>query len=65
MKYIIRIGAFTWILADIITWFLDFRWAITIAIPVGMLLFSIFDDTEAKEANKKAEAQKRPVSRQA
>lgn len=65
MKYIIRIGAFTWILADIITWLLDFRWAITIAIPVGMLLFSIFDDTEAKGANKKAEAQKRPVSRQA
>lgn len=59
MKYIIRIGAFTWILADIITWFLDFRWAITIAIPVGMLLFSIFDDTEAKRAKK------RPVSRQA
>lgn len=65
MKYIIRIGAFTWILANIITWLLDVRWAITIAIPVGMLLFSIFDDTEAKEANKKAEAQKRPVSRQA
>lgn len=65
MKYIIRIGAFTWILADIITWLVDFRWAITIAVPVGMLLFSIFDDAEAKEANKKAETQKRPVSRQA
>ncbi|WP_278529606.1 hypothetical protein [Enterococcus asini] len=59
MKYIIRIGAFTWILADIITWLVDFRWAITIAIPVGMLLFTIFDDKEAKRA------QKRPVSRQA
>ena len=59
MKYIIRIGAFTWILADIITWFLGFRWAITIAIPVGMLLFSIFDDAEAKRAKK------RPASLQA
>lgn len=65
MKYIIRIGAFTWILVDIIKLFASIEWAITIAIPVGMLLFTIFDDTEAKQANKKAETQKRPVSRQA
>lgn len=48
MKYIIRIGAFTWILADIITWLVDFRWAMLISVPIGLLLFTTFDDAESR-----------------
>lgn len=59
MKYILRIVAFTWILADIITWLVDFKWAMLVSIPIGMLLFTIFDDKEVKRV------QKRPASRQA
>ena len=64
MKYMARIGLATLILIDVIERLSTIEWAILIALPIGMLLFSFRDDVEAKEANKKA-AQKRPVSRQA
>lgn len=64
MKYMARIGIFTLMLFDVIERASSFEWAVLIALPIGMLLFSFRDDVEAKEANKKA-AQKRPVSRQA
>ncbi|WP_303220374.1 hypothetical protein [Enterococcus asini] len=64
MNYMARIGIFTLILIDVIERISSFEWALVIALPIGMLLFSFRDDVEAKEANKKA-AQKRPVSRQA
>lgn len=64
MNYMARIGIFTLILIDVIERISSIEWAILIALPIGMLLFSFRDDVEAKEANKKA-AQKRPVSRQA
>lgn len=65
MNYMARIGIFTLMLFDLIERASSFEWAILIALPIGMLLFSFRDDVEAKEANKKAETQKRPVSRQA
>lgn len=64
MNYMARIGIFTLMLFDVIERASSFEWAVLIALPIGMLLFSFRDDVEAKEANKKA-AQKRPVSRQA
>lgn len=65
MNYMARIGIFTLILIDVIERISSFEWALVIALPIGMLLFSFRDDVEAKQANKKAETQKRPVSRQA
>lgn len=65
MNYMARIGIFTLILIDVIERVSTIEWAILIALPIGMLLFSLRDDIEAKQANKKAETQKRPVSRQA
>ena len=65
MNYMARIGIFTLMLIDIIERISSIEWAVLIALPIGMLLFSFRDDVEAKEANKKAETQKRPVSRQA
>lgn len=65
MNYMARIGIFTLILIDVIERISSIEWAILIALPIGMLLFSFRDDVEAKQANKKAETQKRPVSRQA
>lgn len=65
MKYLARIGLVTLILIDVIERISSIEWAILIALPIGMLLFSLRDDIEAKQANKKAETQKRPVSRQA
>lgn len=64
MKYMARIGIFTLMLFDVIERASSFEWAILIALPIGMLLFGLRDDIEARQANKKA-AQKRPVSRQA
>ena len=64
MKYMARIGIFTLMLFDVIERASSFEWAVLIALPIGMLLFSFRDDVEARQANKKA-AQKRPVSRQA
>ena len=65
MNYMARIGIFTLMLIDIIERISSIEWAILIALPIGMLLFSFRDDVEARQANKKAETQKRPVSRQA
>lgn len=64
MNYMARIGIFTLILIDIIERISSIEWAVLIALPIGMLLFGLRDDIEARQANKKA-AQKRPVSRQA
>lgn len=64
MNYMARIGIFTLMLFDVIERASSFEWAVLIALPIGMLLFSFRDDVEARQANKKA-AQKRPVSRQA
>lgn len=64
MNYMARIGIFTLMLIDIIERISSIEWAVLIALPIGMLLFSFRDDVEARQANKKA-AQKRPVSRQA
>jgi len=65
MKYMVRIGLVTLILIDVLERVSTIEWVILIALPIGMLLFSLRDDIEAKQANKKAETQKRPVSRQA
>ena len=65
MNYMARIGIFTLMLIDIIERISSFEWALVIALPIGMLLFGLRDDIEARQANKKAETQKRPVSRQA
>lgn len=65
MNYMARIGIFTLMLFDVVERASSFEWAVLIALPIGMLLFSFRDDVEAKKANKKAETQKRPVSRQA
>ncbi|HIX69285.1 MAG TPA: hypothetical protein IAA27_00980 [Candidatus Enterococcus stercoravium] len=59
MKYVLRIAAVTWLMIDIITWFLNIEWAITIALPIGLLLITLKDDVEVESA------QKRPASRQA
>lgn len=59
MKYVLRIAAVTWLMIDIITWFLSIEWAITIAVPVGLLLITLKDDVEVESE------QKRPASRQA
>lgn len=59
MKYVLRIAAVTWLLIDIITWFLGIEWAITIAVPVGLLLMTLKDDVEVESA------QKRPIRREA
>lgn len=65
-KFYLRIIGFTWILADVLAWKMSFEWALMIALPFGMLLFTTRDDVEAKEANKRAmSAKKRPASRQA
>lgn len=59
MKYVLRIAAVTWLMIDIITWFLSIEWAITIAVPIGLLLITLKDDVEVESS------QKRPASRQA
>ncbi|MFZ8765495.1 hypothetical protein [Enterococcus diestrammenae] len=59
MKYVLRIAAVTWLMIDIITWFLSIEWAITIAVPIGLLLMTLKDDVEVESA------QKRPIRRQA
>lgn len=58
MNYMARIGIFTLILIDVIERISSIEWAILIALPIGMLLFSLRDDIEARQANKKA-AQKK------
>lgn len=59
MKYVLRIAAVTWLMIDVITWFLSVEWAITIAVPIGLLLMTLKDDVEVESA------QKRPIRRQA
>lgn len=58
-KFYLRIIAITWILADILTWKISLEWALTIAVPFGLLLLTTMEDKQVKRA------QKRPASREA
>lgn len=52
MKYEIRIAAITWLLIDIITWFINIEWAVTLAMPIGLLLLTFRDDAVIRQRKK-------------
>ena len=48
MKYLFRITAFTLLLFNTIHLFATWQTALMWAIPIGMLLFTIYDDVEVR-----------------
>ena len=60
MNYMARIGIFTLMLFDVIERASSFEWAVLIALPIGMLLFSFRDDVEAKKKPTKRRHKKDP-----
>lgn len=55
MKYILRITAITVLLFNVVHIFATWQTALMWSVPVGMLLFTIYDDAEVRRQRLKEE----------
>ncbi len=53
MKYVIRIAAATLILFNILHIWLTWQMALVWALPIGMLMFTSYDDAEVKRSERR------------
>lgn len=53
MKFIFRNIACSWILFDILRFFIEWKMALLWAIPICLLLFTFYDDAEVKRIEQK------------
>lgn len=53
MKFILRNVAFSWILFNILHFFMEWKMALLWVIPVCLLILTFYDDTEIKRIERK------------
>lgn len=53
MKFVLRNIACSWILFDILRFFMELKMALLWAIPICLLLFTFYDDADVKRAGRR------------